>query len=406
MIKKIKCLFVGTLVVFSVPGLAFADEGSDSEQVVAVPTLYDETTTAVDNTLTPEDIKVDEKLEDMPSNIKEKRDGERRPELRDGDREDKKPMMKSNLGSKIRYEGLSSNIIIQAKSAQVIIAKLETMDTEVSIDELNLISTKFDDLLKKLESLDFENLDQENLKLEMDLIKDSGKEITKEFKDLVSGVLTDEDKAEIRDELKAIKKEVKEERKESLEELKKEMLIEKTVDFLNRLDVDSSDLVLKIESGELSTKEIKDEIRNLIKSVKIDKFNKIKEDKRKSDIEHKDKLEKSKKDYEDRKKKFDEEMREKHDKLKEKYDSDKEKIMKEISDDRINYKQKVDEMRDKYKNFQVSPEVLEALKETNPELAEKFLSEELSRDERKELMDSLSEEELELIKKIMRGIER
>lgn len=410
MIKKIKCLFVGTLIAFSMPVAVLAEEEGATNSVETDTTLYENVESTGDSATTLDSETTEESTENSVEVVVEETTETENEVVEESnevnDHEDRKPMIKSNLGSKIRFEGLSSNIVIQAKSAELIISKLETMDTEVSIDELNLISAKFDELLAQLNEVDLENLDRESLKFEMDLIKDSGKEITGEFKELVSGVLSDEVKEEIREELKAVRKEIKDERKASMEVLKQELLIERTVNFLNRLDVDSTDLVSKIESGELTTKEIKVEIRELMKSVKSDKIKQIKEDRKRLDIEHKDRLEKSKKEFQERKEKFNKEMKERHNELREKYSQDREKIMKDISQNREKYQQKAGEIREKFQKVGMNPEVLEVLKNSNPELAEKIGSGELTREDVKALMDSLSEEDKLLIENIREEIKR
>lgn len=388
MIKKIQSLFVGTLVVFSMPALVFADEHEENE----VDTESDITTTS-DNSETVDDTIETEEVEEETSEEMEETESEmNEDENKNG--EDKKPKPnKKHFNSEMRSHGLYDNLMVHVKASEIIISKLETMDTEVSVEELLLISAKFDTLLEQVNELDLENTDKETLKVEMDLIRDSGKEISSEFRTLLKGVFSEQEKESIRDEINELRDVAKENRKEEMKMLRTDMMVQKTMEFLERLGVDSEDIVSRIESGDLSKEDIKSELRKLMKSIKSDKINQIKEDNQRKKIEMKDKVVKAKEEHTEKREAFKNEMREKYEAHKIEIMENKEAFKERMYHEREEFREKAQEMKKTFKKR------AENIKNKSPEFREKLVkikdkvkSGELTLEDAKDMSDEIIKE--------------
>ena len=227
----------------------------------------------------------------------------------------------------------------------------------------------------------------------MDLIRDSGKEISSEFRTLLKGVFSEQEKESIRDEINELRDVAKENRKEEMKMLRTDMMVQKTMEFLERLGVDSEDIVSRIESGDLSKEDIKSELRKLMKSIKSDKINQIKEDNQRKKIEMKDKVVKAKEEHTEKREAFKNEMREKYEAHKIEIMENKEAFKERMYHEREEFREKAQEMKKTFKKR------AENIKNKSPEFREKLVkikdkvkSGELTLEDAKDMSDEIIKE--------------
>jgi len=351
--KKITAAIGVALLVSAVPGMVFANEdegnvdsvvtGNDiGDQNQPVPTLYADGETPDDN----DSVKLREQER------KELREGDEKfkKQLRDGERNLNNQNSKSNkFDSEIRtqymFTSLVNRIDLQVESAIVISNKAEELEKDVDFSE---IIKAMEQLVSDINSYVFdEDIDPETIKLEFDTYRDEAKVLTKQFKDLTKDLFTEEEKASIREELKEVKKVNQEKHRENVQTMRMNIQMNSAKKFLDRMGVDSSAVLEKIESGEIPEDQVKDALKELYNSLKVNKKNeliqKYKEEKVKKDIALKEKKEKNREKYEakknelnekkikfnERKIKFDEKRNE----LNEKRELNKKKVNEENKND-------------------------------------------------------------------------
>jgi hypothetical protein len=328
MIKKIKCLFVGTLIMFTMPAGVLADELGVTSVVSAEVSLYDDVTvqttasvnvSSEDESEEEESVEVVEEEDTTESEESESEVEETESELSEDDREDKKPKKElregkpenmddnsSKFENEIRTEfmftSLANRIELQVESAKVISDKAFELEKDVDFSEI-ILAMNYLAIEAQEYQIDAE-ISAEIRKEDFEAIKVKAKDLTKEFKDLTKDLFTEEEKASIKIELKAVKKSNDEKHKIQVQTMVNSIQLESAKKMIDRMGVDGAEVLLKIESGEISAEQIKEELKNLYKSINEEErkevIQKYKEESVKKKIEFKEKFDEIKTQIEER----------------------------------------------------------------------------------------------------------
>ena len=184
----------------------------------------------------------------------------------------------TDIAAEFSFEAFENKLEEQIEVANFIIESVE--DEDVDLDSLNSLVDDLNEILEEASQIsDFEDLTDEELESLEDNyneLKDSAKKISKNFKEGLENV--DEDKKEeIRDGAKEISEEHKENNKEEMDELKQDL----QVDMLNKLSeasgIDLTDSIEQLESGELTMKEIREELKQSFEELTDDEKDAIKD---------------------------------------------------------------------------------------------------------------------------------
>jgi hypothetical protein len=389
MIKKIKCLFVGTLVVFSMPALAFAEE-DESGAIVSVDaevTLYNDVETQesesvpeedeteeesvelVEDTeeeaeLVPEENETEEESVELMEDTEE--EAESVPEENETEEEsvelventeeeaesDEDGTENNKFESKFRtqfmFTSLANRIELQVESAKVIADRADELEKNVDFTEI-IVSMSI--LAEEANSYEFNlSVNSEVTKVEFESIKEKAKELSQEFRELAKGLFTQEEKASIKIELRAAKEDNKEEHKVNVQAMVNEIQLESAKKLVERMNIDATEILVKIESGEITADQIRSELKNLYKSISRDKKNelvqKYKEEKVKKNIEYKKNKDGIRTQIEIRKKVSEQKFKEMRVELKVKYDAQREELDELKRTNREAYKQRKDELKE------------------------------------------------------------
>jgi hypothetical protein len=363
MIKKIKCLFVGTLIVFSMPVLAFAEENVTTIAVDAEVTLYNDVETQESESVSEEN---ETEEEDSVEVVEESDEDE--PEDAESDKNDR---YKSNkFDSKIRteymFKSLANRIELQVESAKIIADNAEKLEKDLDFSEI-IVSMSI--LVEEANLYQFNvSVNSEITKVEFESIKERAKKLSQEFKQLAKDLFTLEEKNSIKIELKEAKESNKEEHKLSVQSMRNAIQLDATKKFLDRMGIDSNEVLVKIESGEISENEIKSALKELYRTLKDDKkddlIKKYKEDKVKRKIskqEISDEI-KAKRDV------LDQKFKQRRDELKNQFEIHKGELNELKKNNRDEYERLKDSFKEKREaQKELNEDKREAQKELNEE---------------------------------------
>ena len=229
MLKKIfKIMIVTMLMFFTIGNVAYAEDNTTSDVQI---TTYDTTENSVNDSV----VEIDE------------------AELM---------ILKDPLGAQVRMLQLQKRVELQIESANIIVEKLTELNE--SVDELEDLISEFNALLEEIKS-ETENMadkSAEELAQNYVALKDKAIELSNEFRTVASTLITDEIKAELKNQIKERERANKEVRNEKLEQLKAKFNVQQTKRLMINLGVKNpEDILAQIESGNISGQEIKAKIQ-------------------------------------------------------------------------------------------------------------------------------------------------
>jgi len=406
MMKNIKTLFVVMLLLFAMPIGVFADNETDNITLdidEPVPTLYDGTqdnSTDLNDT-DEDDADVDESTEDESDEDKSVEDESTEDESDEDesdvdesteDESDEDKSVEDESTEDESDEDRNENVVETAKHAELLIVRLQeriqfqidvgnaviTKLNEKGVDTENasLVIGKIEALIAKIDAVDLAS-GKDAIKFEFDLIREEAKTLSKEFKDLTKDDLTQEDRVNLGQIISELKKQRAEEHKAAKDAIKKDIRLKQIAKFTERLGVDATEILAKIESGNLTDKEIKAELKNLYKSAKADKkaevVSEIKEEKTKLKIEQANKIREEKAKFNEKRKELREEFKARMGEIKAdravKIEEYKAKLVELKEDGKINL-DGLRELRDA--NPERFETIKEDLKENRPKLYEQL----------------------------------
>ena len=253
----------------------------------------------------------------------------------------------------VKLKLLRLGIVVEShiEGGNVIIDELAEENVTVDYDKLNEIITEFESLLTDINNVDYTQ-DVDFLEDEYESLKDRAVDLTDEFRDLVKDAVSDEAKAQIREEYRNKKEEVRENRNAKLNEFKKGMNFDILRAYTKELDIDADELIQKVENGEMTFGEAQSMIREQYNELSAEEKRELK-DKAHKEIKE---LRESKKEEA---KKIKEEFRAEHKKQieiwKQEREENREKFKKFYEDKREEFKKiregNLEEFKEKRKEF-------------------------------------------------------
>jgi hypothetical protein len=249
MIKKIKCLFIGTLVVFSMPALAFAEEEEQSETVTGI-----DSTASIKNTKS-----LDTRLNGEPRKVF----GSDANEGKTNSKE--KKVFLSKLGISIDSHFELGNLAI---------SKLEEVGAETS--RAHQIVSELDQLKVKLEQLKLSDNTAEYLEIEFETLKQEANSLSQEFRAIVKDNLDEGQISELRAQANQIKEKNKEAHRLEIEAMVRDIHTANTQRFLDKLGVTDPELIEKIQSGEMKKSELMRSLKTNLDKAPKDKADNMK----------------------------------------------------------------------------------------------------------------------------------
>lgn len=271
-------------------------------------------------------------------------------------------------GAQVRLLQLEKRVDIQIDGATKIIEEIENSSNSTDVEKLKEIVEKFFAIKESIANTNF-NQSADVLAKEFVALKKEAIELTKEFKFTARDLLTDTQKKEIKAEIK-VRKEAKLKAEDvRLEKLKLKFNAKQAEKIMNRYGVSGEEIVAKVQSGNMSAEDVKEQIMNAMramdaqtkkemlqraKEVKIKERIKVNEGKErileryeleKEDIEKRIESESKKFEFEKERSKRLYEMRKEFDKEREELREEERERLKELREDKEELRKEFEEKR-------------------------------------------------------------
>ena len=171
-------------------------------------------------------------------------------------------ILSTQLGSKVRLLQLKKVLTVQIELSDYVLTYLNDYNKSESVDMVRLeeIRNQLETLLVGLDELNLEQ-DANVLADEFVQIKSDVIALSKEFKDLVSVGLTEEERQVLRELLNEKKKEEFNNKDASLEAMKKEFVSNQIQEKLNAFGINPGQIMAQIRSGELNESKIRELVK-------------------------------------------------------------------------------------------------------------------------------------------------
>ena len=194
-------------------------------------------------------------------------------------------ILSDSTGAEIRLLQLKKRIEIQIENANLI---LDTMnETDVEVEET---IAELENLLAMIEETDF-NKTADLLAQDFVAIKAQAIQSSKQFKEQTQTKLSSEEKNQLKEEIKVQTQNRLNAKDEKVEELKNQYNAKKTREMLKNFGLENEQLAQKVENGELTSTQAKEELMNQFKNMtqeqKKEATLKVKEQQQKSKVQAK-----------------------------------------------------------------------------------------------------------------------
>ena len=287
MMKTIKTIIVAMLLLITMPFMAFADNTTNTTTNLTVTTVDLENMTIVDNTTelivneTPvatlyneveNDIEVNttETIEDVEvtetvETIEDEEVTETVETTEDeAITEEDSRLILDNHGAQIRLLQLQNRVDFQVESAGLILGKITQLGKE---DQFNMVSlnqnvNELRAISIRISEYDLANKTANETAQEYVALKKESIAITNDFKANIGDGLTEEDKAALKKLINQKDNERKNIKDVRIEKLKDEFNKKQIKEILNKFNINNPLLVQKIENGEITLDEVKNQIQN------------------------------------------------------------------------------------------------------------------------------------------------
>ncbi len=187
-------------------------------------------------------------------------------------------ILHDNLGAQIRLEQLKQRVMIQIDNANFIISEIKENLTEEEVRKSETIVSQFETIVEEINNFDY-NRNQSEVASDFVALKAETINLTKEFRDVVSGKVSVGVGQKLREKVQARVNEKLKVKNQKIEQLRKAYNSKKASEIINKLGINDSELIERIKSGNITANEIRKEIYNKFKSlpneVRKERLNKL-----------------------------------------------------------------------------------------------------------------------------------
>lgn len=185
----------------------------------------------------------------------------------------------NTIYAEYRFLGIKLAIENNIDKGNDIIERILENDSEADVNELENIIVQMEDLLDRIDELNTSAPTTE-LRDEYILIKEEAKQLTADFRELVKDFFPEEERNMLRKEINERNKERRTELKQMLEKTRNRYNAEKTLELFKELDIEDTDLIKKVESGEANRGNIQSAVVHAMNALSKEERTAFKEERK------------------------------------------------------------------------------------------------------------------------------
>lgn len=271
MFKKVKSLLMILVLMLAVIPATFADIGYTGNDVNVSVGEDGSVDVDIDNTSISTDGNgsVDVSTEDVNVSVDE--DGDVEVEIS----EEESIIINSGVGAQVRLLQLQKRIEAQVEAGEIIINRINEVKPDFDTTSLEEIVDEFNALIALIEEADLEQA-ADVLASEYVAMKKEAINLTQEFKKTAKDALSESEKQALRKKAEEKKQEWKERKDDRIEKLKNQYNLNKLEDLANKVGYDVEDAKAKIQAGELTIAQVREEVANAFNDLDEEKKTEIK----------------------------------------------------------------------------------------------------------------------------------
>ena len=175
-------------------------------------------------------------------------------------------VMADPLGAEIRLLQLERAITRRVMWGAEIVDYIGEKDAEADVSELNGILDELELLTEEIQGVSREGT-VDDMTQEFIDIKNDAQELVKEFKELLPSFLDESDRAALREKIKTMDRQVIRDLTKEILKTKRQYIAARAERVLENMGVEDSDLVNKVESGELTLQQAKTRIVTKLRAL-------------------------------------------------------------------------------------------------------------------------------------------
>ena len=171
------------------------------------------------------------------------------------------------LGAKVRLIQLEIGLTKAVIAGNVINGYLEDNYVDTDLERMNEIVNELQDMLEEIAAMRQLDEPREDSVEKFVEYKDTSKDLIKEYRDLVKEILSTEDYSAVRELVRNADYSEIESLRQQQKELVREYNANRVQKFLERFQRNNPDLIRKVKNGEFNAAQIKNQMREAIKSI-------------------------------------------------------------------------------------------------------------------------------------------
>lgn len=175
-------------------------------------------------------------------------------------------IMADPLGADIRLLQLERAISRRVMWGATIVEYIEEKDVDADVSELNRILDELELLIEEVQGVSREGTVEEITQQFVE-IKNDAKDLVHEFKKLLPSYLDESDRVALKEKLKTVDRQVIRDLTKQILEAKRQYVAARVERVLGNMGVQDSEIVAKIESGELTVQQAKLQIATRFRAL-------------------------------------------------------------------------------------------------------------------------------------------
>jgi hypothetical protein len=187
----------------------------------------------------------------------------------------------NNMGAEIRLIQLEKNITRNILVGSEVIETIQANYTQMNINNAKNILNELEALLTQVKEYQIEGKEKSVLVIEFVAMKKEAITLTQEFRTETTGILTEEEKQQIRTNVNSLEENELKGINEVVRQKIREYNAERTQTILTNMGINRPEFVQKIINGEITKQEISNEVKNEFQALnqqsKKETWDKIKE---------------------------------------------------------------------------------------------------------------------------------